>query len=202
MPPLTKAESEAAIRRFQSFLRFETVSQTAPETGAYEKCAAFLIEQLTELKVLTDIHFLPEGPAHSPVVVAKWDGKDPTLPVLLLNSHYDVVPAAPEDWSVPPFAAVRKDGRIYARGTQDMKSVGMQYLEAVRCLARNKPAWRPERSCYLTFVPDEECGGAGMAAFLASSLYRDTIVKGHGGIALALDEGLASTDGAFSVFYG
>lgn len=49
-------------------------------------------------------------------------------------------------------------------------------------------------------VPDEEIGGAGMAAFLASSLYQDTIEPK--GIALALDEGLASTTNVFSVFYG
>lgn len=43
------------------------------------------------------------------------------LPSLLLNSHYDVVPVLLEHWDVDPFEAVRKDGKIYGRGTQDMK---------------------------------------------------------------------------------
>lgn len=46
-------------------------------------------------------------------------------------------------------------------------------------------------------VPDEEVGGAGMHAFLESKLY-----KSMPGVALALDEGLASTDETYSLFYG
>ena len=70
-------------------------------------------------------------------------------------------------------------------------------MEAIRKLHKTKPNFQPERSIYLTFVPDEEVGGAGMAAFLSSSLY-----KSLPGIALALDEGLASTTNTYSVFYG
>ena len=47
-------------------------------------------------------------------------------------------------------------------------------------------------------MPDEEVGGAGMAAFLESDLYKKELP----GIALALDEGLASTTNVFDVFYG
>lgn len=46
-------------------------------------------------------------------------------------------------------------------------------------------------------VPDEEVGGGGMLAFLGSTLYNSLP-----GIALALDEGLASTDDTYSLFYG
>lgn len=199
---LNKDEAEAAIGRFQKFLQFETVSALAEETGAYVQCAEFLVEELKALNVLDGVHCLEGAPDHSPVVVAHWKGQDPTLPVLLLNSHYDVVPAAAEDWSVKPFEALRKDGKIYGRGTQDMKCVCMQYIEAIRVMAREQPDWRPARTIYLTFVPDEEVGGGGMACFLDSNLYKETIMKEHGGIALALDEGLASEGSNFSVFYG
>jgi aminoacylase len=73
----------------------------------------------------------------------------------------------------------------------------MQYVEAIRKLTERLPDWKPQRSIYLTFVPDEEIGGSGMAAFLDSQLY-----KSLPGIALALDEGLASTTNTFDVFYG
>lgn len=195
---LTNAESEDAIKRFQHFLRFETVSATSPTTGAYKECAKFLLDELRALGFLTDVQYLPEAPDHSPVVVAHWEGLDPSLPVLLLNGHYDVVPAEVEAWTVPPFGAIRRDGRIYGRGSQDMKCVCMQYIEALRKLHQIRPQWRPERSLYLTFVPDEEIGGSGMAAFLDSDLYRNRMP----GIALALDEGLASTTNVFDVFYG
>lgn len=193
---LTPQEQERAIASFQALIQFPTVSVTAPETGAYEQCASYLMEQLQSLQVLSDIHTLPESPPHSPVVVAHWKGIHEELPVILLNSHYDVVPASESDWTVPPFEGVRKDGNVYGRGTQDMKCVCIQYIEALRKLVSLN--FQPTRSIYLTFVPDEEVGGSGMAAFLDSQLYKHDLP----GIALALDEGLASTNNIFSVFYG
>jgi aminoacylase len=153
------------------------------------------MKQLQSISTLSDIHILPESPHHSPVVVACWKGRSPELPVILLNSHYDVVPAS-DEWTVPPFEGLRKEGRIYGRGAQDMKCVCIQYMEALRKLAFAN--FQPERSIYLTFVPDEEIGGSGMAAVLESDLYKNQLP----GIALALDEGLASTNDVFSVFYG
>lgn len=40
---------------------------------------------------------------------------------ILLNSHMDVVPVFEEYWIVPPFSGEIRDGKIYGRGTQDMK---------------------------------------------------------------------------------
>jgi len=93
-----------------------------------------------------------------PVVIMKWLGKNPELPAIILNSHMDVVPVFPEKWTHDPFGAHMDDqGRIYARGTQDMKSVGCQYMAAVRALKSS--GYQPKRTVYLTFVPDEETGG-------------------------------------------
>lgn len=72
-------------------------------------------------------------------------------PVLILNSHYDVVPAALEDWTVDPFEAIRKDGKVYGRGAQDMKCVCVQYIEAIRKLHSIHPEFRPQRTIHLTF---------------------------------------------------
>lgn len=192
---LPQEDAQAAIARFQEFIRFPTVSATSPTTGAYKDCAFFLKNQLEGLGVLEEVFLLPEAPDHSPVVVGVWKGSQPNLPILLLNSHYDVVPADTAAWTVPPFEAIRKDGKIYGRGTQDMKCVCMQYIEALRQIILN--GYSPTRSIYLTFVPDEEIGGSGMAAFLESETY-----KSLPGIALALDEGLASTSDSIDVFYG
>jgi aminoacylase len=197
---LTKEEQEASIERFIELIQFPTVSSLAIESGAYYDCGRWLVQQCQDIEVFDEVYILPESPNHSPVVVAKWIGQQPTLPVLLLNSHYDVVPAPKESWTIPPdpFVGYRYDNKIYGRGTQDMKCVCMQYLEAIRKIHTTMPSWKPYRSIYLTFVPDEEVGGGGMAAFLDSKLYKDEIP----GIALALDEGLASTTNKFSVFYG
>ena len=192
---LTENEQQEAKDKFIEFLQFETVSATAAESGAYVECAAWL--QTYCENVFDQVFCLPEAPSHSPVVVAKWAGKNSSLPILLLNSHYDVVPVDTEAWSKPAFAGHVQDSKIYGRGTQDMKCVCIQYVEAIRKIKRDKPDFIPQRDVYLTFVPDEEIGGAGMAAFLESKLYHELP-----GIALALDEGLASTDDSFAVFYG
>ena len=194
---LSADEGERAIASLCKFVSYETVSATAPSTGAYVECSKYIVSELEGLDCLTDIHLLPEAPDHSPVVVAKWTGRDVSLPIVLLNSHYDVVPAASEDWTVEPFAGIRRDGRVYGRGTQDMKCVCIQYIEAIRKLIAVHPDYKPQRTIYLTFVPDEEIGGSGMAAFLSSALY-----KSLPGIAIALDEGLASETDTYSVFYG
>ena len=128
-----------------------------------------------------------------PVVMATWVGQQPQLPCVVLNSHYDVVPAVEAMWSCDPFGAELKNGDIYARGTQDMKSVCVQYICAVRRLVR--AGFVPLRTVRLTFVPDEEIGGAdGMKLFIAAT-YQDL------NIGVCLDEGLANPGNAFTIFY-
>ncbi len=40
---------------------------------------------------------------------------------LLFGCHLDVVPPGDQEWRTPPFEAVEKDGKIYGRGSADMK---------------------------------------------------------------------------------
>jgi aminoacylase len=91
---------------------------------------------------------------------------------------------------------VLEDGSIYGRGAQDMKSVCIQYVEAI---AKLKDAgFTPKRTVHLLYVPDEEIGGNdGMCEFLESDHF-----KALGEIAFVFDEGLANTGDAFTVFYG
>lgn len=133
-----------------------------------------------------------------PVVLIEWPGTKPELPCILLNSHYDVVPAMPEHWDTDPFAAVRdaESGRIYGRGSQDMKCVCVQYLVAILKLRR--AGFHPTRTVHLSFVPDEEIGGVdGIGCLLASDEW-----KAIQPVGVALDEGLANPRDAFTVFYG
>lgn len=61
-------------------------------------------------------------------------------------------------WSYPPFGAeMDAYGSIYARGAQDMKSVGMQYLAAIRALKRDGVE-QLNRTIHVLYVPDEELG--------------------------------------------
>lgn len=93
----------------------------------------------------------------NPIVVLTWPGTDENLPSILLNSHMDVVPVFPDNWTHPPFGAeIDNEGRIYARGTQDMKCVGMQYLGALRALKRSGVQFR--RTIHVSFVPGRNTG--------------------------------------------
>ena len=156
--PITKLsdeEAEDAIQSFISIVKFETVSAIGATNGSYDLCVKFL-STLCILSSLTDVKVIEESKPGKPILRASWIGLDPTLPCILLNSHYDVVPANPLDWMIPPFEAVRKDGRIYGRGTQDMKCVCVQYIAAIKKLI--SCGFKPIRTVHLTFVPDEEIG--------------------------------------------
>jgi aminoacylase len=200
-------EQSKAQQLLIKLIQFKTVSATASSSGSYRECADFMKAEI-DSNILPNIQASSPssrsffmGPEDSPSVVMKWEGKDPALPVILLNCHYDVVPpGVASGWTVEPFSGEVKDGRIYGRGTQDMKCVVAQYLVALKKLAAS--GFKPERSIVLTIVPDEECGGAGMACFLASDFYQQEICVASKGIAIALDEGLASEDENYSVFYG
>lgn len=131
-----------------------------------------------------------------PICIITWTGTEPTLPSIVLNSHMDVVPVFSEMWTHPPFAAeIDSIGNIYGRGAQDMKSVGMQYLGAIRSL-RNSGV-QLKRTIHVLFVPDEETGGVlGMEAFYNSQDFQLL------NIGFVLDEGLADPSNIFPIFYG
>lgn len=85
----------------------------------------------------------------------------------------DVVPVFEEFWTHKPFDAdIDENGKIFARGSQDMKSVGMQYLAALRYFKRNKIQFN--RTIHVLFVPEEEIGGVdGMREFIHTQAFRD-----------------------------
>lgn len=108
----------------------------------------------------------------------------------------DVVYAYPEHWSHPPFAAeIDDEGRIFARGAQDMKSYGVQYLAAIRALKKSGKTL--ERTLHLTYVPDEETDAIyGMKQFVHHDIFKSM------NIGFALDEGMTNENDIYRIFYG
>ncbi len=83
-------------------------------------------------------------------------------PLLHLNGHTDVVPPG-SGWSVDPFAATVRDGRIYGRGACDMKSGIASAVYAAEAVRRAGVALRG--SVEVSGTVDEESGGfAGVAS--------------------------------------
>lgn len=180
---------DPAVTNFREYVRINT-SHPNPD---YQQCVKWLTAKGNEAGgEVTVCESAPE----KPVVIITFKGIDPDLPSLLLNSHTDVVPVFPEHWKYDPFSAYKEDnGDIYGRGTQDMKCVGIQYLEAIKKLQLDKKSLL--RTVHLTYMPEEELDGAlGMRLFVHSSEFRKL------NVGFALDEGYANPSEKMSLFYG
>ncbi len=96
-------------------------------------------------------------------VVARREGSRPG-PCVHFNSHIDVVDAG-EGWSVDPFGGVERDGRIYGRGSCDMKgglAASVIAVEALLDSGVDLPG-----ALEISGTGDEESGGYGGVAYLA-----------------------------------
>ena len=87
-----------------------------------------------------------------------------TKPGIVLSGHTDVVPVDGQNWSTDPFAAVEKDGRLYGRGTADMKSFVAVALSLAPEMAKRDLA----APIHLAFSYDEEIGCIGVRGLLAA----------------------------------
>lgn len=91
---------------------------------------------------------------------------------LLLNGHIDVVSAEPrERWTSDPFAAAVRDGRLYGRGSCDMKGGIAAMVVAVAALAAEGAL--PAGELLVNTVTDEEWNGAGSLAAVAHGVSAD-----------------------------
>lgn len=76
---------------------------------------------------------------------------------VILSGHTDVVPVDGQAWDTDPFSVVEKDGRLYGRGTCDMKGFDALALAAVP-LALERGIKRPLQ---IALSYDEEVGCVG-----------------------------------------
>ncbi len=110
-------------------------------------------------------------PGRQSLLVATGDGSRSGKPVLLINGHLDTVPVRPDAWRHDPFGGEVHDGRLYGRGSADMKggiASAITALQVVRGLGLELP-------CEVAFhlVADSEAGGElGTAELLRRGLIR------------------------------
>ncbi|MGF6478782.1 acetylornithine deacetylase [Paraburkholderia sp. JPY419] len=82
---------------------------------------------------------------------------------IVLSGHTDVVPVEGQAWTVEPFRLTEKEGRLYGRGTADMKGYIASVLAAVPAFLRLKL----DMPVHLAFSYDEEVGCLGVRPMLA-----------------------------------
>jgi acetylornithine deacetylase len=96
---------------------------------------------------------------------------------VLLVGHVDVVPPGdPATWSVDPWAAEVRDGRMYGRGACDMKGGVVAIVAAVRALVAGSAADAFDGELLVVSVPSEEDGGQGMLAAIRAGCTGDAAI--------------------------
>ncbi|MEZ4984562.1 MAG: M20/M25/M40 family metallo-hydrolase [Saprospiraceae bacterium] len=73
---------------------------------------------------------------------------------IILSGHTDVVPVEGQDWHTDPFQLIEKDGKLYARGSCDMKG----FLACVLAVVPQMVKTTLTTPIYLAFSYDEEVG--------------------------------------------
>ena len=82
---------------------------------------------------------------------------------IVLSGHTDTVPWDGQDWSADPLSATVRDGRLYGRGSADMKGyIGLVVAQTQAWLAADLP-----HALHYAFSYDEEVGGFGAMKLIA-----------------------------------
>lgn len=130
--------------------------------GNEKRAATFLKPLLSRMGFRIKTVLSPKG-RWNIVAEKRWGKGGRTL---IFNGHLDVVPAGdPSRWKYPPFEGRLSKGRIYGRGSSDMKSGIASFIHALSALERSKiPLHRG--AVILHLVSDEESHGHQGTAFL------------------------------------
>ncbi len=97
---------------------------------------------------------------------------------VVLSGHTDVVPVDGQDWHFEPFAVTEQDGRLYGRGTTDMKGFDALAIWAA-VEARHQGVGRPLQ---LALSYDEEIGCTGAPPLIEAMQVlprADTVIVGE-----------------------
>lgn len=141
----------------QELIRFPTENPPGDVRG----CIGFIQGLLDDLGIASTCHAVD---GQRPNLVARLPGRG-LAPPLLLYGHVDVVPVAGQDWRVPPFEGLVRDGFVWGRGALDMKG-GLAMMLSAFVALKNDP---PPGDVIFCAVPDEETGGQHGAGFLVDS---------------------------------
>jgi succinyl-diaminopimelate desuccinylase len=157
--------TDELVELTRTLIRFPTVN---PPGEAYRPCAEHLGERLRRRGFAVEYIRAEGAPGDTDAnprinVVARWESGRPG-PCVHFNSHIDVVEPG-EGWTVPPFGAVVKDGRVYGRGACDMKGGLAASVIAVEALI-DSGAPLPG-ALEISGTADEESGGYAGVAYLA-----------------------------------
>ena len=149
----------SALRLLKEMLDIPSVNGKDRE----QNVAAYVAEYLNKKGMEAMVRSIDETHGN---LVAILKGKSDDL--ILFNGHIDTVPYGDmREWDTDPAVCVEKDGKIYGRGTSDMKSGLAAMAFVLGEMAQSGMV--PEKTIVLVGTCDEEKGGLGARAFLDES---------------------------------
>ena len=157
-PTFTDAQLKVYGETFARMLRCATVSvKDQHDDTEFAKLRAVVEEDFPLLHKYAERKILAED-----CWMYKIPGKDTSRNILLM-SHHDVVPAD-DDWTMPAFDGIIKDGKVYGRGAADTKGSLCAILFGMEEMLREDIT--PPVNVYIVSSHNEELGGNGMSATL------------------------------------
>ena len=139
---------EEALTHFVNILRIDTTNPPGNEAPAIQYLASVLQKEGIES---TSLEAVPGRPN----LIARYQSQGSEGP-LILNSHVDVVPTTPSEWTHPPFKGVIAEDCVWGRGALDMKHMTIYTLMTL--LLAKRQGLKLKRDLILLAVADEEAG--------------------------------------------
>jgi len=149
-PVSSEADSDC-VALAQELIRIQSVN---PPGGEYP-CVSLLGSLLKSAGMTVHSYEFEPG---RPSIVATAPGTD-DVPPLCFTGHVDVVPLGNEPWSVDPFAGVIRDGKLYGRGSSDMKCGVAAFVTAT--ISKLREGKKLRRGIKLVITAGEETGCQG-----------------------------------------
>ena len=181
-----KFDRDKTIENLRALVRCKTVSyrdHSLEDDAEFEKLVALLPSLYPNVFATCE-----QIPISNRALLFRWKGQSDTAPAVLM-AHYDVVPTVDAEWSIDPFEAVLRDGRIFGRGTLDTKvTFGSILFAADHLIAED---FTPAHDLYFAFSGGEEVNAEG-APLIVDYFEQNGIEP-----ALVLDEGGAVVENVF-----
>ncbi len=157
--PLSRWEetARALLKELVEINTSESVGSTAK--AAYAMAAHLKAAGFPD----SDVVVLENAPRKGNLV-ARYRGRNTGKKPILMLSHIDVVEAKAEDWTLPPFTFIEKDGTFFGRGVADNKDEGAIGIALFLRLREEK--FVPDRDLIVALTTDEEGGPANGVAWL------------------------------------
>jgi succinyl-diaminopimelate desuccinylase len=135
----------------KQLLSFNTINPPGNE----EEIARFVGALLANHGFSTDYHRFDKGRLH----LISEKGLSPDKAPIIMSGHFDTVPLGNKTWEHDPFAGNVSDGKIWGRGSSDMKGgLAAMILAAIKSFEESPP----EGGIRLIFTAGEELGCQGV----------------------------------------